>query len=78
MLKYHPDKGKMHGPNKKQNEAIFACIQKAYEQLGVCEDKRRAYDSIDPTIDDAIPESNSITKANFFEILVPIFERNSR
>lgn len=78
VLIYHPDKGKMHGPDKKKNEAIFGCIQYAYEQLGVCEDKRRSYDSIDSTISDSIPDASSINKSNFFETLTSIFERNSR
>lgn len=77
VLKYHPDKGKQISENSR-NEAIFACIQKAYEQLGISIEKRRAYDSIDPKFDETIPDPNMINTDNFFKILKPVFERNSR
>ncbi|KAI6192611.1 DnaJ-like protein subfamily C member 2 [Aphelenchoides fujianensis] len=77
VLVYHPDKGKA-SKNGSRNEAIFACIQKAYEQLGMDEEKRRAYDSVDPKFDDSFPEASDVTAKNFFEVLGPVFERNSR
>jgi DnaJ family protein C protein 2 len=55
---------------------IFSCIQKAYEQLGDTEEKRRAFDSIDPSFDDTVPDS--VQDKNFFSSLGPIFEHNSR
>lgn len=74
---YHPDKGKA-SKNGLRNESIFACIQKAFEQLGVEESLRRAYDSVDPKFNDAIPEEKEIKSHNFFDILGPFFERHSR
>lgn len=75
MLKYHPDKGKV---KTGRNEAIFACIQKAYEQLGDSVEKRRAYDSVDPKFDESIPEPSSVSRDNFFDLLGSVFERNAR
>ncbi|KAI6233855.1 DnaJ-like protein subfamily C member 2 [Aphelenchoides fujianensis] len=77
VLVYHPDKGKA-SKNGSRNEAIFACIQKAYEQLGMDDEKRRAYDSVDPKFDDSFPEASDVSAKNFFEVLGPVFERNSR
>ncbi|KAI6215989.1 DnaJ-like protein subfamily C member 2 [Aphelenchoides besseyi] len=77
VLVYHPDKGKAT-KNGSRNEEIFACIQKAYEQLGMDEDKRRAYDSVDPKFDDTFPETSAVNTENFFDVLGPVFERNSR
>ncbi|KAL3114253.1 hypothetical protein niasHT_014097 [Heterodera trifolii] len=78
VLKYHPDKGKATETDDKllRNEAVFACIQKAYEQLGFSEERRRAFDSVDPQFDDSMPDS--VDTANFFELLGPVFERNAR
>ncbi|KAG2460329.1 DNJC2 protein, partial [Polypterus senegalus] len=39
--------------------------------------KRRAFDSVDPTFDNAVP-SKSEGKENFFDVFAPVFERNSR
>lgn len=75
VLRYHPDKGKVQ-EGELRTESVFACIQKAYEQLGLSEDKRRAFDSVDPTFNEDMPDS--IDAKNFFEVLEPIFERNSR
>lgn len=77
MLKYHPDKGNVTQKDEK-NERTFSCIQKAYEQLGMCKDKRRAFDSVDPTFDEKIPDASEVNKQNFFKVLTPVFERNSR
>lgn len=38
--------------------------------------RRRAYDSVDPTFDDAIPTLASAD--NFFEVFAPVFEENAR
>ncbi|PIO71317.1 Myb-like DNA-binding domain protein [Teladorsagia circumcincta] len=51
---------------------------KAYEQLGLSEAKRQAYDSVDHKFNDAIPSEKSINKDNFFVELAPVFERNAR
>ncbi|KAI6171442.1 DnaJ-like protein subfamily C member 2 [Aphelenchoides bicaudatus] len=77
VLVYHPDKGKATKAGVR-NEAIFACIQKAYEQLGLDLDKRRAFDSVDPKFDDSAPEMSDLDENNFFELMAPFFERNSR
>lgn len=39
--------------------------------------KRRAFDSVDPTFDNAVP-SKGEGKENFFEAYAPVFERNAR
>jgi DnaJ family protein C protein 2 len=56
---------------------VFACIQKAYEQLGLYEEKRRAFDSIDPKFDESIPDCID-PGDDFFQVLGPVFERYSR
>uniref|UniRef100_A0A8C6KEB1 DnaJ homolog subfamily C member 2 n=1 Tax=Nothobranchius furzeri TaxID=105023 RepID=A0A8C6KEB1_NOTFU len=38
---------------------------------------QRAFDSVDPTFDNAVP-SKSEGKENFFEVFSPVFERNAR
>ncbi|CAI4227148.1 unnamed protein product [Auanema sp. JU1783] len=79
VLKHHPDKKKHRGetlPNG--SEEYFTCITKAYEQLGMSESKRLAYDSVDHKFDDTIPTEKSINKDNFFKELAPIFEINAR
>uniref|UniRef100_A0A915DJC2 J domain-containing protein n=1 Tax=Ditylenchus dipsaci TaxID=166011 RepID=A0A915DJC2_9BILA len=78
VLKYHPDKGKSAENGKKRKEELFACIQKAYEQLGDSLEKRRAFDSIDASFDDSVPDASIITKENFYEVLAPVYERNAR
>uniref|UniRef100_A0A1I8AZ26 DnaJ homolog subfamily C member 2 n=1 Tax=Meloidogyne hapla TaxID=6305 RepID=A0A1I8AZ26_MELHA len=75
VLKYHPDKG--NAGDGLRSESVFACIQKAYEQLGLSEEKRRAFDSVDPTFDETIPDSCDVNSTNFFRVLGPVFERNS-
>lgn len=57
---------------------MFACIQKAYEQLGISEEKRRAFDSVDPEFDESIPNEADMEATDFFELFGPVFERNSR
>jgi len=75
VLKFHPDKGSM---KIGKNEAIFACIQKAYEQLGISVKDRRAYDSIDPEFDKSVPNKGEVNSENFFDVLGPVFERHAR
>ncbi|CAK5092454.1 unnamed protein product [Meloidogyne enterolobii] len=76
VLKYHPDKG--NAGDGLRSESVFACIQKAYEQLGVSEEKRRAFDSVDPTFDENIPDNSDVNSTNFFRVLGPVFQRNAR
>jgi DnaJ-class molecular chaperone len=77
VLSYHPDKGK-ETKNGGRNEAIFGCIQKAYEILGLEIDKRRSYDSVDPKFNDSLPEASEVNAKNFYDLLGPMFERHSR
>ncbi|CAJ0933117.1 unnamed protein product, partial [Mesorhabditis belari] len=78
VLKHHPDKKKHKGIVLTSGEDYFTCITKAYEQIGVSETKRRAFDSIDPKYNDDVPTEKSINADNFFTALAPIFELNSR
>uniref|UniRef100_A0A0K0DCH4 DnaJ homolog subfamily C member 2 n=1 Tax=Angiostrongylus cantonensis TaxID=6313 RepID=A0A0K0DCH4_ANGCA len=77
------DHYKVIGLSKLRFKATIAEIRscyrgKAYEQLGMSEAKRQAYDSVDPMFDDFIPSEKSINSENFFKELAPVFERNSR
>uniref|UniRef100_A0A915PMV9 DnaJ homolog subfamily C member 2 n=1 Tax=Setaria digitata TaxID=48799 RepID=A0A915PMV9_9BILA len=78
VLKHHPDKSSGGKIEASGGEDYFTCITKAYEQLGLSEQKRRAYDSVDPLFDDSIPDEKTISSDNFYEILAPIFARNAR
>lgn len=40
--------------------------------------RRRAYDSIDPTFDNAIPSVSQQSKENFFQVFHSVFEENAR
>ena len=52
----------------KDDDDYFTCITKAFEVLGVPH-KRRAYDSVDPTIDDDVPaEFGKNSKKDFFQV----------
>ena len=78
VLRHHPDKRKAAGEEIREDDDYFTCITKAFEVLGV-PFKRRAYDSVDPTIDDDIPnEFGKNTKKDFYETFGPVFERNAR
>lgn len=77
VLKHHPDKRKAAGEQIVEGDNdYFTCITKAIEILSDPV-KRRAFDSIDPTFDNAVP-SKSEGKENFFEAYSPVFERNAR
>lgn len=77
VLKHHPDK-KKHRGIVMEKEEYFTCITKAYEQVGMSDAKRQAFDSIDHKFNDAIPNDKSINHDNFFTELAPIFQLNSR
>jgi len=78
VLNHHPDKRKAKGEEIKDDDDYFTCITKAFEVLGVPH-KRRAYDSVDPTIDDDVPaEFGKNSKKDFFQTFGPVFEANGR
>ncbi|XP_053662331.1 dnaJ homolog subfamily C member 2 [Anopheles marshallii] len=76
VLKHHPDKRKALGENVKQDDDYFHCITMAYETLGTLKN-RRAFDSIDPEFDDALPSQSEVEK-DFFGMLRDVFRRNAR
>ncbi|XP_053677479.1 dnaJ homolog subfamily C member 2 [Anopheles nili] len=76
VLKHHPDKRKALGEEVKQDDDYFHCITMAYETLGTLKN-RRAFDSIDPEFDDALPSQAEVEK-DFFASLRDVFKRNSR
>ncbi|XP_078091758.1 dnaJ homolog subfamily C member 2 isoform X1 [Mustelus asterias] len=77
VLKHHPDKRKATGEQIGEGDNdYFTCITKANEILSDPL-KRRAFDSVDPTFDNAIP-SKSEAKENFIEVFSSAFERNAR
>ncbi|TRM64899.1 DnaJ domain-containing protein [Schizophyllum amplum] len=96
VLKHHPDKKVSSGAQETSSiftnlntndDAFFKCIQKAHEVLTHPE-KRRQFDSVDPTVLDAEeddPKEKDFTKSkrklddkSFFTTFSPIFERESR
>ncbi|XP_077986160.1 dnaJ homolog subfamily C member 2-like [Glandiceps talaboti] len=79
VLKHHPDKraSVKTEPRKDGDDDYFTCITKAYEILGN-KQKRRAYDSVDPEFDDAIPSANQDSKDNFFKLFTDVIDRNAR
>ncbi|XP_056266788.1 dnaJ homolog subfamily C member 2 [Pseudoliparis swirei] len=77
VLKHHPDKRKAAGERIVEGDNdYFTCITKAIETLSDPV-KRRAFDSVDPTFDNAVPSKNE-GKENFWDVFAPVFERNAR
>ncbi|XP_051976823.1 dnaJ homolog subfamily C member 2-like [Xyrauchen texanus] len=77
VLKHHPDKRKAAGEQIVEGDNdYFTCITKAIEILSDPV-KRRAFDSVDPTFDNAVP-SKAEGKENFFDVFAAVFERNAR
>merc|ERR1719295_1704191 len=78
VLKHHPDKRKAAGEEVQEGDDYFSCITKALDVLGNPQ-TRRAYDSVDPTFDDDVPDALKKDKQdNFFQVFGPKFEQNSR
>lgn len=79
-LKHHPDK---RGKQKVDLDSdYYSCITRAMDILGDPV-KRRSFDSVDPTFDDAIPGPISKQKLAqdpqmFYKIFGPAFELNKR
>ena len=69
ILRYHPDK------SKRIESERFSLITHAFELLSN-PTLRRAYDSVDPKFDDAIP--NPTSADNFYGIFGSVFDRNAR
>merc|ERR1711942_311568 len=67
----------MGGEEIKEDDDYFSCITKAFEILGNPV-TRRAFDSVDPTFDDDVPEVLKKDKDNFINLFGPVFERNKR
>jgi len=53
-LKHHPDKRKARGEQVKEKDDYYCVITKAFETL-MNPEARRAFDSVDPTFDDSVP-----------------------
>jgi len=78
VLKHHPDKRRAAGGEVKDDDDYFSCITKAFEILGNPV-KRKAFDSVDPTFLDDIPDAlKKDSKDSFFEAFSPVFARNAR
>ena len=78
VLKHHPDKRKAAGEEIKEADDYFSCITKALEVLGTPQ-TRRAWDSVDPTFDDDVPEVLKKEKQDsFIKVFGPKFDANAR
>lgn len=78
VLKHHPDKRKAAGEEIKEDDDYFSCITKALEVLGNPQ-KRRSFDSVDPTFNDDIPDVfKKESKDDFISVFGPVFAANSR
>ncbi len=78
VLRHHPDKRRAAGEDLREDDDYFTCITAAAEILSN-PIKRRAFDSVDPTFDDDVPDAKSVTAGeDFFKVFAPVFERNSR
>lgn len=83
-LQHHPDK---HGGARddapaaekrglSEKDMLFVKIQEAYDVLSD-QTRRRQYDST-LEVDDSIPEEAEAAGGDFYEMLAPVFKRNSR
>ncbi|XP_014670863.1 PREDICTED: dnaJ homolog subfamily C member 2-like [Priapulus caudatus] len=76
VLLHHPDKRQAKRAVSEDDD-YFTCITRAYEIVGNPV-KRRAYDSVDPEFDSAIPSTNAHSRENFYETFDAVFFENSR
>ncbi|KAJ3131117.1 hypothetical protein HK100_006776 [Physocladia obscura] len=75
VLKHHPDK-KAATTGKKDDDAYFKCLQKAWEIM-TDPALRRQWDSCDPTFDDDLP--TAVKKGStFYETFGPAFQKEAR
>ena len=80
VLKHHPDKRRAAGEEIRDDDDYFTCITKAAEILSNPV-KRRAFDSVDPEFDDAVPgeiKAKDREEKDFYKVFGPVFNRNSR
>ena len=81
VLQHHPDKKdknrKSRLPPGVNEHGYFTCITKAYETLST-KAGRQAYDSVDPSFDDSVPNFNPSSKDKFFEVFDPVIKSNAR
>eukprot|EP01134_Creolimax_fragrantissima_P002571 CFRG2571T1 len=76
-LKHHPDK-KAKKKTGEDDDAVFKCIKLAYECLTKPE-RRRAFDSVDPTFDDSYPSaSKKLNAEQFINRFSKVVADNSR
>ncbi|KAG8832448.1 hypothetical protein FRC17_001321 [Serendipita sp. 399] len=80
VLKHHPDK--KAGSGNTNDDALFKCIQKAFEVLSNPE-KRRQFDSVDPyyldiEMNPPDPSQISASPEAFFKLMAPVFEMEAR
>merc|ERR1712226_984751 len=79
VLSHHPDKRRAKGEDIREDDDYFSCITAAANTVSNPQ-KRRAFDSVDPTIDDDVPETKKLTKGSFdfYKTFGPFFEKNAR
>ena len=80
VLRHHPDKKSSHKlalPPGVNEHGYFTCITQAYETLSTITG-RQAFDSIDPTFDDDVPNYAHNSKQDFFQVFEAVFRRNAR
>jgi DnaJ family protein C protein 2 len=79
VLKHHPDKRRGQGEEIKSEDDYFTCITTAFENLGT-PNKRRAYDSVDHTFEEEIPDAIKASETNkdFYKVFGPVLESNAR
>lgn len=76
VLRHHPDK-KASGSSGTNDDNFFKCIQKAFETL-LNPETRRQFDSVDPAIEDYVPNAKTISAEEYCNVFGPIFAREAR
>ncbi|KAI9223793.1 hypothetical protein BC828DRAFT_375133 [Blastocladiella britannica] len=84
VLKHHPDKlAATKGANADDLDAVFKCLQKAYDTLADPA-KRRSYDACDRGVSDDIPTDRELrtwfeqSPETFYDEVQTLFEREAR
>jgi DnaJ family protein C protein 2 len=76
VLRHHPDK-KASGSSGTNDDSFFKCIQKAFETL-LNPETRRQFDSVDPAIEDHVPNAKTVSAEEYCQVFGPIFAREAR